>query len=79
MVREQTTHLAQPDSRGGRHHTRAQGKFRAHLIVNWRWGIACVRVCVCLGMSFVHECLVGVGQRRAPMAAAKKKKWLLKI
>ena len=61
MVREQTTHLAQPDSRGGRHHTRAQGKFRAHLIVNWRWDIACVcvRVCVCVcvsGYEFEREC-----------------------
>lgn len=70
MVREQTTHLAQPDSRGERHHTRAQGKFRAHLILNWRWDIACVCVCVS-GYGFVHQHLVGVGQRRAFMAAAK--------
>lgn len=72
MVREQTTHLAQPDSRGSRHHTRAQGKFRAHLIVNWRWGIVCacvlcVSVCVC-------ECLVGVGQRRESTHHGSSKK-----
>lgn len=35
MVTEQTTHLAQPDSRGGRYQSWAQGKFRAHFMANW--------------------------------------------
>lgn len=35
MVSEQTTHLARPDSRGERHHTKAQGKFPVYLMVDW--------------------------------------------
>lgn len=72
MVREQTTHLAQPDSRGGFHRTGAQGKFRPHLIVKWRWVVqdgahvcmclcvcACVSICVCVYVFLVLTDLSG--------------------
>lgn len=44
-----------------------QGPLNSELVMGH---CMCVCVCLCLGMM-VRECLLGVGQRRAPMAAAK--------